>query len=186
MPRTGEQTNSRFFPRRVNRRLSALIVSCGIASTILFISACAGVDDNGTDLNLLATMEARRNQPPPTMPTPDPNADPGDPAQLAAAGRQIYNTFGCQGCHSVDGSQAVGPTWQGLWMSEIQLEDGSTVVADEEYITTAILDPGAQIHAGYPNIMPSFQGQLDENQIRALIEFIKAIEEGTASVPSGR
>lgn len=61
-------------------------------------------------------------------------------------------------------------------MSEVPLEDGSTVVADEEYITTAILEPGAQIHRGFANIMPSYQGQLDDTQIQAVIEFIKTLE----------
>jgi cytochrome c oxidase subunit 2 len=63
--------------------------------------------------------------------------------------------FGCVACHSVDGAPGVGPTWQGLYLREEQMADGTTVVADEAYIRNAILNPNAQIVQGYnPNIMP--------------------------------
>lgn len=99
--------------------------------------------------------------------------------------------FGCIGCHSLDGSPGVGPTWQGLYLREEQLTDGSTVVADEEYITSSILHPNEQIVAGYnPNIMPqnyAEQFAAREAEIQAsegveidivadLIAFIKTLE----------
>lgn len=63
--------------------------------------------------------------------------------------------FGCVACHSVDGSPGVGPSWQGLFMREEQMTDGSTIVADEAYLTSSIYDPNAHIVAGFnPNIMP--------------------------------
>jgi cytochrome c oxidase subunit 2 len=69
--------------------------------------------------------------------------------------------FGCVACHSVDGTPGVGPTWQGLFMREEQLTDGSTVTADEAYIEHSILEPNAQIVVGFnPNIMP--QNYLDQ------------------------
>jgi cytochrome c oxidase subunit 2 len=69
--------------------------------------------------------------------------------------------FGCVACHSIDGTPGVGPTWQGLFMREEQLTDGSTVTADEAYIEHSILEPNAQIVVGFnPNIMP--QNYLDQ------------------------
>lgn len=63
--------------------------------------------------------------------------------------------FGCTGCHSPDGTALAGPTWQGLFGSEVQLASGETVLVDEEYIRNSILMPNDQIHAGFgPNIMP--------------------------------
>jgi cytochrome c oxidase subunit II len=63
--------------------------------------------------------------------------------------------FGCTGCHSTDGTALAGPTWQGLYGAEIPLASGETVIADEEYIITAIVAPNDQIHAGFsPNVMP--------------------------------
>ncbi|MCB9423316.1 MAG: cytochrome c oxidase subunit II [Ardenticatenaceae bacterium] len=61
----------------------------------------------------------------------------------------------CSGCHSIDGSVMAGPTWQGIYGHEVQLTDGTAVTADDEYIRNSILNPNAQIVAGFqPNIMP--------------------------------
>lgn len=69
--------------------------------------------------------------------------------------------FGCIACHSQDGTPSVGPTWKGLYGHEVQLGDGSTVSADDQYILTAIHDPNAQVVTGFnPNIMP--QNYLDQ------------------------
>ena len=63
--------------------------------------------------------------------------------------------LGCVACHSLDGAPGVGPTWQGLYGRQEELEDGGTVTVDDPYITTSIIDPNAQITAGYlPNLMP--------------------------------
>lgn len=69
--------------------------------------------------------------------------------------------FGCVACHSVDGTPGVGPTWQGIYLHEVSLADGSTVISDDEYITNSILNPNGQIVEGFnPNIMP--QNYLDQ------------------------
>jgi cytochrome c oxidase subunit 2 len=69
--------------------------------------------------------------------------------------------FGCIGCHSNDGSPGAGPTWQGLYLRQEQLADGSTVTADEAYITNSIYNPNDQIVTGFnANIMP--QNYLDQ------------------------
>jgi len=79
--------------------------------------------------------------------------------------------FGCAGCHSVDGSRLVGPSWLGLYGRTEQLEDGSTITSDEEYIYTAILDPGAQIVAGYPPAMPAiYEQQFADKQAEILAD----------------
>ncbi len=68
-------------------------------------------------------------------------------------GAQWSNQFACVSCHSVDGSALVGPSWQGLYGREETLSDGSTVMADEEYLRKSILNPAAQIVAGYENVV---------------------------------
>ncbi len=109
---------------------------------------------------------------------------PDDPAERGAI---WFEQFGCNACHSTDGSALVGPTWLGLWGSEHTLEDGSTVVVDEEYFRHSILEPNAQIHTGFqPNLMPQNfgdriaeeQGKLDPgiDVINDLIEFAKTLE----------
>lgn len=92
---------------------------------------------------------------------------------LPELGKQLYNNQGCTGCHSLDGTEMVGPTWQGLYgTTGHQLADGSTVTVDENYLRRAILQPGAQIVEGFGNQMVSYSF-LSDRQVSALIAFIK-------------
>lgn len=92
-------------------------------------------------------------------------------------GQRAANASGCLACHSLDGAQMSGPTWLGLSGSEIQLQDGSTVTADDEYLYAAIVDPNQQIHAGFAPIMPqTYQDTLSEEQIQDIIAFINSLE----------
>jgi cytochrome c oxidase subunit 2 len=77
----------------------------------------------------------------------------------------------------LDGTAGVGPTWQGLFGSQIRLADGSTVTADEAYLIESIRNPGATIVEGYQNIMPAaIGGSLTDQQIQDLIELIRSLE----------
>jgi len=100
------------------------------------------------------------------------NADP------AARGERLSRTNGCIGCHSLDGAKLPGPTWQGLAGAQVELQDGTTVTADDDYLYAAIVDPNAQIHKGFPpGLMPAtYKDSLTEEQIRDIIEFIKTIQ----------
>lgn len=92
-------------------------------------------------------------------------------------GKALYDQVGCKGCHSIDGSRMTGPTFAGLYASERRFTDGSTTVADEEYLRNSILNPGAQIVEGFNNLMPANYGdQLRDEEIQALIEFIESLE----------
>lgn len=110
----------------------------------------------------------------------DANAIPAGltPAELGA---RLYIAKGCNACHSLDGAKNIGPTWKGAEGSQygfgatVPLADGTTVVNDENYLRESILVPAAKIHAGYPNQMPSYQGQLSDKELEALIEFIKTL-----------
>jgi cytochrome c oxidase subunit 2 len=94
-------------------------------------------------------------------------------------GAKLAELKGCVGCHSADGSQGVGPTWLGKFGSEETLDDGTTVVVDEDYLHNSIINPNAQIVAGFqPNLMPSIYGDtLSEEDINSLIEYIKSLSE---------
>lgn len=92
------------------------------------------------------------------------------PAEL---GKKLYDERGCKGCHTLDGSKGTGPTLKGVFGSDVPLSTGQTVKADENYIRESILQSQAKIVAGYPGVMPIFQGQLTDKQVDALIAFIK-------------
>jgi cytochrome c oxidase subunit 2 len=96
------------------------------------------------------------------------------PSELGA---RLASEQGCLSCHSIDGSPLVGPTWLGLSGSERQLDNGSTVIADDAYLRNAILKPGEEVVADYPNIMPAAYGFLSDEELTALIEYIKTLGE---------
>lgn len=99
-------------------------------------------------------------------------ATPSD-IPLPKLGEKLYKQRGCQTCHSLDGTQKVGPTWKGLYgTTEHEFENGSTVTVDENYLRKSILKSQARIVKGYQNVMPSYSG-LSERQVSALVEFIK-------------
>jgi cytochrome c oxidase subunit 2 len=87
----------------------------------------------------------------------------------AASGSKLFTAYGCAVCH---GQRA--PTMANLYMRQVRLDDGRTVVADEDYLRESILFPAAKIVAGYQSIMPSYRGQLTEDQIFDLITYIKS------------
>jgi cytochrome c oxidase subunit II len=91
-------------------------------------------------------------------------------------GKIAYEKKGCAGCHSLDGSPKVGPTFKGVFGTEITLKDGAKVVADENYLRESILNSQAKARPGYPPSMPSFEGQLKEKELTGLVEFIKSLK----------
>jgi mono/diheme cytochrome c family protein len=122
------------------------------------------------------TLEANNGQIPTPPPPPTPSGDvPTDPD--AAAGQQLASQNGCTSCHSVDGSEGTGPTWQGLYGHEVTLEDGSTVTADDAYLHESIVNPTAKIVQNFAPVMPSFEGRLTDDQINQIIAYIKSLSE---------
>ncbi|PIS10665.1 MAG: cytochrome c oxidase subunit II [Bdellovibrio sp. CG10_big_fil_rev_8_21_14_0_10_47_8] len=97
---------------------------------------------------------------------------------LAEKGQKYFTDKGCVACHSVDGTPKVGPSWKGVFgLKEHEMDDGQKVSVDENYVRESILNPNAKVVKGYPKgVMPTFQGQLSEDQLNALIEFIKSLK----------
>ncbi|HJT66972.1 MAG TPA: cytochrome c oxidase subunit II [Pyrinomonadaceae bacterium] len=106
-------------------------------------------------------------------------------ASPAAAGQQLFQTLGCASCHGANGEGGRGPTLAGLIGRQTPLEGGQSVKPDEAYIRESILNPQAKIVAGFPPIMPTFQGQVSEDQLVQLVAFIKSLPGGATSAPGG-
>jgi cytochrome c oxidase subunit 2 len=108
------------------------------------------------------------------------------------AGEKLFAERACITCHLSDG-KGRAPSLNGFYGGKVLLADGRTVTADDAYIRESILQPNAKIVAGYQPLMPSFQGQLTEEQIIALTAYIKSLQNepppptgaGTAP-PSGK
>lgn len=90
-------------------------------------------------------------------------------------GELLVKSNGCLGCHSLDGSKLIGPTWFGLFGSQVSLSNGTSVTADEAFIIKSILDPTAQIVAGFENqIMPVYV--FTEEELASIIAYLQTLK----------
>jgi len=93
----------------------------------------------------------------------------------AAGGQELYFSRGCSACHARDDSYSIGPSWKGLYGSQVELDGGTLVLVDDAYLLEAILAPDAKIVKGYaPGSMPA--GGLTESDARQLVEYIKTVK----------
>ena len=97
---------------------------------------------------------------------------------LSSAGEKLFQDLACNSCHTGD-AQARGPNLQGLFGRSVALEGGGTTVADESYIRESVLDPRAKIAAGYQPIMPTYEGLVTEEQLLALVAYLKSLARPT-------
>jgi cytochrome c oxidase subunit 2 len=98
----------------------------------------------------------------------------GAMGSLSANGQQLFQQLGCATCHRAD-TQGRGPNLAGVFGKPVLLADGRTVVADENYLRESILNPGTKVVSGFQPTMPTFQGQVSEESLAALVAYIKSI-----------
>ncbi|MBI4237046.1 MAG: cytochrome c oxidase subunit II [Deltaproteobacteria bacterium] len=104
-------------------------------------------------------------------------AKPTGPETIADQGKALFATKACSACHSVDGVSGAGPTLKAVFGHDVALADGSTVKADENYLRRSLMEPAAQVVKGFNGgVMPTFQGQLKDAEVTALIEYIKTLQ----------
>jgi cytochrome c oxidase subunit II len=116
----------------------------------------------------------------------------GTAPPLQETGKELFSSLGCSTCHRSD-VQGRGPSLAGIYNKPVLLEDGRTVTADDDYLRESILNPTAKIVSGFKPIMPTFQGIVSEEQLNALVAYVKSLNApapGTArndapSAPSG-
>jgi cytochrome c oxidase subunit 2 len=99
----------------------------------------------------------------------------------AAAGQAMFESLGCASCHGANAEGGRGPALIGVFGSNVTLNGGQTVRADEGYLRESITNPQAKIVTGFGPIMPSFQGQVNEEQLLGLVAYIKSLS--TAKQP---
>jgi cytochrome c oxidase subunit II len=94
---------------------------------------------------------------------------------MEQAGARLFQKLACTNCHHPDNSGRA-PTLVGVYGRPVKLADGSTIMADDAYIRESILRPAARVVAGYQPIMPTFQGQINEEGVLQLIAYIKSLK----------
>ena len=104
-------------------------------------------------------------------------SDQGSTSNLPPAelGKKLFDKKGCAACHTIDGSPRVGPSFKGLWGKKEATNAGAVDVT-EDYLKESMLQPQAKLVNGFPPAMPTYQGQLKDSEITALIEFIKTLK----------
>ena len=153
-----------------NRYTSLWFEATETGESVIFCTEYCGTAHS----NMLATAHAHSQEDFETwLETAGSADDDMDPVEL---GEQLVTRNACDTCHSTDGTRLQGPSFQGLWMAEREMEDGEVVTADENYIRESILEPQARITAGYQPVMPTYAGTLNDRQIDAIIEYIKTLE----------
>jgi len=121
----------------------------------------------------------------------------GAEGSMASQGEKLFQQLGCSTCHLLD-EQGRCPIMRGVYGSQVLLDDGRTILADDAYIRESILNPNAKIVSGFhKDVMPTFQGQVTEENLLQLIEYIKSLAvkkgalapqgaEATGNAPTGR
>jgi len=100
----------------------------------------------------------------------------GEGETLEQFGEKVYKSFACNSCHNLDSSVKVGPGFGGVYGKTESLTDGSSLTVDENYIRESIYQPNAKVVAGFTPQMPSFAGQINEDQMNAIIAYIKSLK----------
>jgi mono/diheme cytochrome c family protein len=157
--------------KHLRRRVAVLTTVVSMALALLIAGPL-----QGNAWQDAATPEAS----PAASPAASPGASPMAMAGDVERGKQLAAQ--CLSCHSVDGSQLVGPTWLGLYGHEVELEDGSTVIADDEYLIESIKDPNAKIVAGFPaGAMPPYGSILSDEDIIDIVAYIRTLGDAEQS-----
>lgn len=100
----------------------------------------------------------------------------GKTVSLADRGKELVNSKGCFACHSTDGTRKIGPSFKGAFGRTEEMADGSNIKVDENYIRESLMDPNAKIVKGFTPSMPTFKGLLSDEEVNALIAYIKSLK----------
>ena len=107
-----------------------------------------------------ATFEARQTAPKP-------------PEQIDAASK-LLEAKDCMTCHSIDGSESIGPTLKGIWGRKTKLQGGATIRADEDYLRESIVKPDARITDGFDDLMP--KAELTDEEVQQILDYLKTLK----------
>jgi len=132
----------------------------------LFCAEYCGVGHSA----MITTVEA--------IPSAEFSAWLADKPAVADAGKTLLQKHGCLGCHSLDGSQLVGPSFQGIGGRQVVVTSNGetrTLISDRDYLKKAILEPGAEIVEGYPAAMPPYAGRIPEEELEGMLDYLEGL-----------
>lgn len=101
----------------------------------------------------------------------------GESADPVERGQKWYTTYGCNACHSLDGTPGVGPSWKGIYGEQVTFTDGTSGIVDDNYLYESIRNPALKIVQGYQNLMPANVAvDLTDDKINDIIRFIESLK----------
>ena len=106
----------------------------------------------------------------------------GTDPTLASQGERLFRDLGCSGCHGAGGTVRA-PRLEGLFGRPVPLAGGGITTADAAYVRNSILRPNRQVAAGYDAIMPSYEGQIGEEEIIRLVAYIRSLADEPGATP---
>ena len=99
-----------------------------------------------------------------------------DDLSLPEWGKKLYSDKTCNTCHSIDGSPLTGPSFKGIFGKPQALTSGKTVTVDADFISKSILNPAEDVAVGFNPVMPSYQGLIGQEEMKALIAYIESLK----------
>jgi cytochrome c oxidase subunit 2 len=99
--------------------------------------------------------------------------DPAATSGQESSGEDLFRSLGCSECHS--SGSGIAPSLEGVFGSEVSVESGEVILADEAYLRESILSPQAETVLGYSPIMPNFAGRISDEELSALVEHLQSL-----------
>ncbi|MDH3239009.1 MAG: cytochrome c oxidase subunit II [Deltaproteobacteria bacterium] len=134
-----------------------------VGAVIAYLKSLSGEKEQDTEKGVGKAVEKEERE--------------GKETPSSQKGKELVETLGCLACHSPDGSVRVGPSLQGLFGRQVELEGGGKATADEAYIRESINQPKAKVVKGFPNVMPEFKGKISEEDLSAIITYLKTLKQ---------
>lgn len=152
------------------------VVALALSAIIALVVACGAPAPTEPSVTVIqrASPPIPAPAPPDFLPPPGGVDPPEDPAEW---GELLALEHGCAGCHTADGDPSTGPTWQGIFGSREELEDGSSVTVDEDYIYESIREPALRVVRGFNPVMVAFDEEtLPDEEVEAIIAYIRSLQ----------
>ena len=169
------------------RYTSAWFEATKVGEYHLFCAEYCGTEHSGM-IGKVVVMEPAdfekwlSEQPPTPQPPGQPVVASSSASSPIAAGEALFQAKACATCHLPQGG-GLGPSLVGAFGEPVKLGDGSSITVDDAYLRESILNPTAKVVQGFQPVMPTFQGQLSEEQLMQLIQYIKSLKKGA---PTGQ
>ena len=154
------------------------VVALALSAIIALVVACGAPAPTEPSVTVIqrASPPIPAPAPPDFLPPPT-NGGVSCETDPIGCGEALALQHGCAGCHTADGDPSTGPTWQGIFGSREELEDGSSVTVDEDYIYESIREPALRVVRGFNPVMVAFDEEtLPDEDIELIIAYIRSLQ----------